>query len=318
MYPNLFFANTKNILIVLFSSFFSVIIFSSCNKKNKLVEVDPAFSQYIDAYSSGTVSKTASIRIKLAADASTTHPIGEAVDKDLFSFSPSVKGKTVWLDARTIEFQPAENLTPDNLYQVTFKLGKVTHVPSKYEEFNFNIETIKPAFTVTDFGLRSNGQKDKMILLGEIETADMEDNASVEKILTAAENNKALQINWQHNGAAKTHNFTVASIQRGNIAQQMELGWNGKPLNIDNTNSKSIEVPAVGDFKVMNIMAMNDAEQYASIQFSDPVATGQELTGLITISNQSEITYSINGSEVKLFTGDNLNGDYSINVNPGI
>ena len=318
MYPNLFVANTKNILIVLFSSFFSVIIFSSCNKKNKLVEVDPAFSQYIDAYSSGTVSKTASIRIKLAADASTTHPIGEAVDKDLFSFSPSVKGKTVWLDARTIEFQPAENLISDKLYQVTFQLGKVTHVPSKYEEFNFNIETIKPAFTVTDFGLRSNGEKDKMILLGEIETADIEDNALVEKLLTAAENNKALQINWQHNGAAKTHNFTVTSIQRGNAAQQMQLSWNGKPLNIDNSNSKTIEVPAVGDFKVLNIMAMNDAEQYASIQFSDPVATGQELTGLITISNQADITYSINGSEVKLFTGDNLNGDYSINVNPGI
>jgi uncharacterized protein YfaS (alpha-2-macroglobulin family) len=318
MCPNLFVANTKNILIVLFSSFFLVIIFSSCNRKDKLVEVDPAFSQYIDAYTSGTVSKTASIRIKLAADASTTHPIGEVVDKDLFSFSPSVKGKTVWLDARTIEFQPTENLISDKLYRVNFQLGKVTHVPSQYEEFNFNIETINPAFTVTDFGLRSNGEKDKMTLLGEVETADMEDNASVEKILTAAENNKALQINWQHNGAAKTHNFTVALIQRGNAAQQMQLNWNGKSLNIENSNTKTIDVPAVGDFKVLNIMAMNDAEQYASIQFSDPVATGQELTGLITISNQADITYSINGSEVKLFTGDNLNGDYSINVNPGI
>ena len=45
---------------------------------------------------------------------------------------------------------------------------------------------------------------------------------------------------------------------------------------------------------------------------------GQELTGLITISNQSDITYSINGSEVKLYTGDKLDGDYTINVNPGI
>ena len=98
----------------------------------------------------------------------------------------------------------------------------------------------------------------------------------------------------------------------------MQLSWNGKSLNIDNEGSKLLEVPAVGDFKVLNIMAMNDAEQYASIQFSDPVATGQELTGLITISNQSDITYSINGSEVKLYTGDQLNGDYIINVNPGI
>ncbi|KAA9041506.1 hypothetical protein FW778_05660 [Ginsengibacter hankyongi] len=313
-----FIVNKKNRSLIFFCFISLFTIFISCNKKNKLVEVDPSFSQYIDAYTSGIVSKTTLIRIKLAADASTTHTVGEPIDKDLFSFSPSVKGKAIWLDARTIEFKPDGNLVPDKLYQVTFNLGKVTKVPAKYEEFNFNIKTIKPAFTVQGFGLRSNDQKDKMMLLGEIETADIEDNSLVEKILTATENDKNLQISWQHNAAAKTHNFTVTSIQRETTAQQMQLSWNGKPLGIDNVNSKSLEVPAVGDFKVLNIMAMNDAEQYASVQFSDPIATGQELTGLITISNQPEITYTINGSEVKLYTGDNFNGDYNISVNPGI
>ncbi len=89
-------------------------------------------------------------------------------------------------------------------------------------------------------------------------------------------------------------------------------------MDIDIANSKTIEVPATGDFKVMNVMAMNDAEQYASIQFSDPVAVGQELTGLITISNQADVSYTINGSEVKLYGGDKLDGDYTININPGI
>src|SRR6185312_5634322 len=119
--------------------------------------------------------------------------------------------------------------------------GKVTQVPAKYTEFNFNIKTIKPAFSVQDFGLRSNGQKDKMMLLGEIETADIEDNALVEKILTASENNKPLQIDWQHNGAAKTHNFAIVSIERGNVAQKVVLNWSGKALHIDNTGNETIE-----------------------------------------------------------------------------
>ena len=184
MHLNNFSSCKKNIIAIFFFSVCFLLILSSCNKKNKLIEVDPSFSQYIEGYTSGTVSKTTAVRIKLAADASTTHPVGGAVDKDLFSFSPSVKGKATWLDARTIEFKPGENLVPDKLYQVTFNLGKVTQVPAKYAEFNFNIKTIKPAFTVQDFGLRSNGQKDKMTLLGEIETADIEDNALVEKILS--------------------------------------------------------------------------------------------------------------------------------------
>ena len=161
----------KNRVAVFLQVFVSVSIFFSCNKKNKWVDVDPAFSQYIDAYTSGMVSKTSSIRIKLAADAPVTHAIGEAVEKSLFDFSPSVAGKAVWRDARTIEFHPDQNLIPDKLYNVNFRLGRVMNVPPKYEAFKFNIQTVKPSFAVTDFGLRSNGERDKMILLGEIETA---------------------------------------------------------------------------------------------------------------------------------------------------
>ena len=308
----------KNSVVIFLPVFVSVLIFSSCNKKNKWIDVDPAFSQYIDAYTSGIVSKTSSIRIKLAADAPTTHAIGEAVEKSLFDFSPSVPGKAVWLDARTIEFHPDQNLIPDKLYNVNFRLGRVMNVPPKYEAFKFNIQTVKPSFAVTDFGLRSNGERDKMISLGEIETADIEMPAQVEKLLTASENNKVLKISWQHNSVAKTHTFTVNGIERSSSPLQLQLNWNGKPLDVDIKNDKTIEVPAAGDFKVMNVMAMNQAEQYASIQFSDPLAVGQELTGLITIAGEADITYAINGSEVKLYTGEKPDGNYTININPGI
>ncbi|HEY5371221.1 MAG TPA: MG2 domain-containing protein [Hanamia sp.] len=296
--------------------FFAFLLIGSCKQKEKLIPVDSAFSQYIDGYTSGTISKTAVIKIQLAADASTTHPLGEVVDKKLFSFSPSVNGKAVWLDARTIEFQPAENLRADQLYKVSFSLCKVTKVPEKYADFIFNIQTIKPSFQVKDFGLRSTGAKDKMFLPGIIETADIEDDADVEKWLTASENGKNLKITWQHNGNVKTHNFTVEDIERKSTEQNMSLAWNSAPMNIK--GSKTLSVPAVGNFKVLNVMAMNDAEQYASVQFSDPVLVGQDLTGLIIISDQKDITYSINGSEVKLYTGDKLDGNYTVSINRGI
>jgi uncharacterized protein YfaS (alpha-2-macroglobulin family) len=299
--------------IVILSTFFFI---GSCTPKEKLTHVDPIFSQYIDGYTSGTISKTAAIKIKLSADASTTHPLGEVVDKKLFSFSPSVNGKAVWLDARTIEFQPAENLKSDQLYKVSFSLGKVTKVPEKYADFVFDIQTIKPSFQVKDFGLRSTGAKDKMLLPGIIETADIENDADVEKWLTASENGKNLKITWQHNGNVKTHNFTVEDIERKITAQSVSLVWNSTAMNIK--GNKTLEVPAVGSFKVLNVMAMNDAEQYASVQFSDPVLVGQDLTGLIVMSDQKDITYSINGSEVKLYVGDKLDGNYTVNINRGI
>ncbi|MEO6452958.1 MAG: MG2 domain-containing protein, partial [Ginsengibacter sp.] len=145
-------------------------------------------------------------------------------------------------------------------------------------------------------------------------------------------------------------------IERGSTATELLLSWNGKPMDVDIADTKTIVIPAIGDFKVMNVMAINDQEQYASVQFSDPISVGQELTGLISMSNQSDIvelyqantatdnqqstvvvmdststimfdngnenrsdvTYTINGSEVKIYVGNKLEGNYTININQGI
>jgi hypothetical protein len=112
-----------------------VSILFSCNNKAKLVDVDPSFSQYIDAYTSGVISKKNTLRIQLASAVSTTHTINEAIKDKLFDFSPAVDGKAYWVDARTIEFKPVNDLKPDQLYEINFKLGKVVKVPSKFNDF---------------------------------------------------------------------------------------------------------------------------------------------------------------------------------------
>ena len=293
-------------------------LFSSCRKKDKWIDVDPAFSKYIDAYTTGIVSKTSAVIIQLATDANTTHAVGEEVKDELFDLSPSVKGKAFWVDARTIEFKPESWLAPDQLYTVKFKLGKVTKVPGKFEDFKFSMQTVKPSFKVTDDGLRSNGVKNKMSFSGELETADVEKGDAVEKLLAATQNGKALKINWQHNDAAKTNVYTIDNIERGTSVSNVELRWDGSPMNMDVKGENAIAVPAIGDFKVLNVVAINDAQQYASVQFSDPIAVGQELNGLISISGQSDISYTINGSEVKVFGNGKLDGNYTVNINPGV
>ena len=294
-------------------------LFNSCkSKKETLINIDPAFSKYIDSYTSGVISKTASIKIKLASNIETSHPIGEIKNKDYFSFSPAVKGKTVWLDANTIEFQPNENLEPDKLYKVSFDLGKITNVPKEYSEFNFNFETVKPSFLVNSYGLRSSGDRDKMFISGIIETADFEKSENVEKFLTASTNNQNQKISWTHNDNSKIHDFKIENILRTQKPGNFKLLWDGKPAGIKLKGYKEMEVPAVGDFKVLNVMAMNESEQFASVQFSDPIAVGQELTGLLTISDDQDVTFSINGSEIKLYTGDKLEGSYTINISQGI
>jgi hypothetical protein len=139
--------------------FASIATISSCKNKKKLIHVDPAFSKYIDAYTSGIVSKKSTVRIVLASDASVTHGINETIKEELFHFSPSVEGKAYWVDAKTIEFKPSKDFTSNELYEVDFNLSKVMSVPSSFKNFKFNIQTIKPSFQVEENGLRSSRKR---------------------------------------------------------------------------------------------------------------------------------------------------------------
>jgi uncharacterized protein YfaS (alpha-2-macroglobulin family) len=293
-------------------------ILTGCRKNLKWLEVDPAYAQYVESYTTGSISKTSSVRVRLSQDAKTTHSIGEPVKENLFEFTPDVKGKAVWIDARTIEFKPDNMLKPDELYNVDFNLGKVTTVPSKFGHMKFSLHTLAPAFRVTENGLRSSGSKETMFLNGNLETSDFEDPALVEKILSAQAADKNLKLVWQHSNNNKTHSYSINNIPRGVNENTLHLKWEGSPLHITNKGEKTIAVPSQTTFKVMDVRAVNEAQQYASVLFSNPIAIGQDLNGFITVGNQSDLTYSINGSEVRVFISGKADGNYTVNINPGI
>ena len=291
---------------------------SGCKKNLKWLTVDPAFSKYVESYTTGTVSKTSPIRIRLSENVKTTHTIGEPVKESLFEFSPTVNGKATWLDARTIEFKPEKMLAPGEQYNVSFKLGKVTQVSSGFETMRFSLQTLKPAFEVTETGLRSPGSKQEMFLNGTLETSDFEDPAQVEKILSAYSEKDGLKILWEHSNNNRTHNFSINKIPRQTKESKLELRWDGTPLKIETKGTQELPVPSQSSFKVLDVRAVNNNQQYASVLFSNPIAIGQDLNGLITVSNQQDLTFTINGSEIRVYIAGKADGNYSVNVNPGI
>jgi len=295
-----------------------LISLTACKNK-KLTSVDPEFSKYIEAYTSGIISKKNSIRIQLTSDVSTAHTINETIKEELFDFSPSVDGKAYWIDSRTIEFKPEKDLKPNQLYEVNFKLGKVRPVPSKFKTFQFNVQVIKPSFAVEESGLRvANNSKDLMTYSGCVLTADVEESAKIEKLLKVNMPGSAPKVSWQHNEGNKTHAFTIENIKRGNQSNNLSLEWNGDALNIDQKDKKEIAIPAIGDFKVLAVKSIQEAEEYVLVQLSDAVAYNQDLKGLIAVSENEDISYTINGSEVKVYVANRLEGNYTVSINEGI
>ncbi|TSD66542.1 hypothetical protein FFF34_003810 [Inquilinus sp. KBS0705] len=280
---------------------------------------DAAFSRYIESFTSGVISKKSAIRIKLAGELQVSHALNEEINADVFDFSPSIKGKAYWADDRTIEFRPAEKLDPDTKYNAEFKLSKIVKVEDAYQRFKFDFQTIKPNFSITFAGLQSatSTSTDKMKLNGSILTADEEDQAAIEKIIDV-NYTSPVKISWQHNPILKTHNFTVNNLTRGAAANLLSVKWNGSSLDIDKKGIQDYDIPAKGEFKVLEIRAVQDQDQYVAVHFSDPLMIGQELNGLITISNTAEPAYTIDGSIVKVYAPERLQGNYTVMVNEGV
>src|SRR5688572_4068142 len=98
---------------------------SSKGTKPAVTYVNPAFGEYISSFTSGVVSSGSAIRIILSQDAIDSTSVGQETNVKLFSFSPSVSGKTLWLDRRTIEFKPASRLLSGQMYEVSFALARL-------------------------------------------------------------------------------------------------------------------------------------------------------------------------------------------------
>ena len=278
------------------------------------------FARYIEGYTAGVVSRESSVRIRLAAQVNTFQQTNQEDNRGLFAISPSVKGKTYWIDARTVEFRPDERLRPGQEYRVSFALGKVADVADELKTFAFDFKVIEPSFSVEIDGLKAQTSNalDRMKLTGSVHLADAENPDDIEKLLTARYAGKGLNVKWAHDAQTRVSAFTIDSISRSKQPGKLTLQWDGKPIDAKKKGEKELEVPQIGTFKVMDIRPVHEPEQYVLVQFSDPILVAQQLGGLIGIGGISDVRYTIDGSEVKVYAPDRLEGDYAIAVNEGV
>ena len=149
-------------------------------------QINPAFSEFLSAYSGGIISKVSNIQIKLTSVPDPAPIAGSEVNTNVFDFEPNIKGKAVWVDEKTIEFQPEEALDSGTEYRVVFKLGQLIDVPADLNLFEYIFKTINPDFEVTIEGLESvnDSELEKQKLKGVISTADFTDSETVKKLIS--------------------------------------------------------------------------------------------------------------------------------------
>jgi alpha-2-macroglobulin len=289
--------------------------------KTVLTSVNPAFGEHISFYTAGVISSTSPVRVMLAKSAVDSSFIGKETDVKLFSFSPSVKGKTIWVDSKTVEFHPNERFSSGQTYSVDFKLSRVVeNLPKELYSFEYSLQIIPQNFDFTVDNIRPYEKNDlkRQKIEGTLLTADVAEAESVEKMFTSSQEGTSLKVSWIHSNEGKQHNFQIEDVARKEEPGKVNIRVDAKPLGVDRAHDEEVDIPSLSDFKLMNARVVQTPTQHVLLQFSDPLMEKQNLDGLITIDGLESLDFSIADNQILIYPAVRQSGAKKVNIAAGI
>ncbi len=307
-------------------SVITLLVLSQCSTNNdnatqvEQSKINIAFAGYISAYTSGVISNESSIIIEFA-EPIIAAKVGEEIEDKLFEFSPTIDGKATWISNKVIEFQPTSLIPSATVYKSKFYLSKIIEtVPSELETLQFQFQTMKQHLRVDYEGVKAydptnlSWQK----IIGTLTTSDFAENLSIEKIVTATQEDKSLIISWNHQADGRSHNFIIDSVRRSEKQEEVLLNWDGSTILSEDIGSETITISPLGNFELVNIEVAQQPEQYITLYFSDPVSTSQDLSGLIYLKSGDNLRLKVDGNLVKAYPTTKLVEKNTIKIEQGV
>jgi uncharacterized protein YfaS (alpha-2-macroglobulin family) len=298
--------NMKKLGFPLLFIAFALLFCQSC-AKDKTRVIDPEFSEYIAAFTYGTVSSASDIQVELTQDMPSVE-LDKELDADLFEFSPSVKGKAFWTSSRRIKFVPdAGELKNGQEYHVWFKLGKLMKVENKFEEFHFFFVIPEQNFSIDI--LPYSPMKDNDLTWNSVQgTLSLADNAPVDKIsamFSVSGGTHPAKITVTPTEQSGCYTFTIDSLKREeNKPVDYVLKVDGSPINAKRANQKTtITLPEINpkDFRVIDVRIVYEPQECIRITFNDPLSSNQNIQGLITSNNIRNFSHDIRKNVLRLY-----------------
>ena len=300
------------------------VLLAACNTKDTTDDFSSPKSLFVDqitSHTGGVISITSSIKLKLTKSWGDSLA-GKVVEEPVFEFSPSLEGKTVWQDNRTIVFEPTSNLKSGQEYQATINL--TTLFPDNSgdkEDFKFVFQTLVQNFEVKTSGIQFYSKKDlkKVKIDAQLQTADFAPFDQIKEVVSASQNGNPLTITWNGTSDNNVYNFTVENIARTESPHPVELTLDGSSIGVSTTDKLAVEIPSLSDYKVVSSQIKRGKENYISVLFSDPLIEKQNLYGLVRFANRSSIPRTvININELKIYPTSHIEDEAELVINMAI
>ena len=314
--------SNKKFLITLFAVVFGFALVFSLVKVFKPTKPELSnyeeYSEYINAYTSGFISRNSEIIIEFNHNLLLNNQIEDDKLKELLTFSPSIRGKVYWKDEYTLAFRPDKALSYEKNYIATLKIKDVLANENNLNPFIFSFFVIPQTFSIDDYSIKTIN--DDYSLQKITAVLNLSDKESAENLLNCIQvklngSNVPFKINSDDQ---LSYNIVIDSIPRDQNASNLIIICNGNSLGIKAMAEKNIEIPPLSEFKIIDCITHRYPEQSLSLIFSDPIDNRQDLGGLILLNTNQILRFTIDGNMVNIYPNQMLIGNFTLNVYQGI
>ncbi|MBN1408066.1 MAG: hypothetical protein JW956_09760, partial [Calditrichaceae bacterium] len=160
----------------------------------------------------------------------------------------------------------------------------------------------------------------KFVLLeGQVTFTEPIDFSRVEKASSLYLGNKRLAIKWTEAEGKKRYNFITDAFARSKEKQTLKFKLKKELLEISYNMEKTIDVPALTDLTVTDIIRDEEgAQPDLKIEFSDELKSDQDIRGFISIEPELDVKLSKMGKTVLVSAAFDFGETYTLTIKPGI
>ena len=264
-----------------------VLLSCSQNQEQENIKIPEEAGTYIDAYTSGIISRHSDIQVHFTQTVIPPDQIQQEEKRKLLSLSDGISGKLYWENPTSLVFSPDQPLDPGKSYVATLYLSKLfPAAPRSIRQVRFSFRTRDIKMDVQPVGLQTPDPQNlsKQNWSGILYTTDQVDDDKLEQCLQAMQNGQKLPVKWEHE-SGNVHRFVVLNIRRGEQRERVLISWNGAPVQSKDKGDLEVKVPPIGEFFLTNAQVQNEPQQHFILEFSDPLLPSQDLNGLISLKN---------------------------------
>ena len=269
----------------------------------------PAYNPYVEAFTSGKVSRTTPVYLIFGQDIDSLKRTGDLLKKSM-EIKPAVSGEWAFEDSRTLVFRPAGEFMRGTKYTVTANVGGFFSAEGSDRRFSFNFETQPLALRADPPQVSTNEADDeKYDILINLSSPDSESAETIESLITLSE--KA-GVQWTHTSDGTTHTMLLAAVAAGKDPRNITVSVGANKLGVPKEDLLTVYVPGNAEFGVYDVAYTALPEKYIEVTFTKALDAAQNMHGLAYIEGNSSETVEVEGNKLRLYPDNTRVGDVSV------